>query len=150
MSATVSYCILIVSGALVLGFAGCAPNILSDSNLFLESFVSENLLNVLGVILAITLASAGNLHLTLVQIEERLDKSCFDTMRKGIRIAANYLIGIFLFAVVLTVLKPALAKNAWSQTLFNGAALFLLLWYILILISLTHGVLAIKAEIKEG
>ena len=63
--------------------------------------------------------------------------------------AAGYLIGLFVFAVTLTVAKAALGTTAWAQTLFNGAGLIVLLWNVLLLISLTQGVFAIKAEISE-
>jgi len=106
-------------------------------------------LDVLGVILAITLASAGNLHLALNQIEERHGRRGFSAMRRGIRMAAGYLIGLFVAAVMLTVAKAALGTAAWSQTLFNGTALIILLWNVLLLISLTEGVFAIKAEIAN-
>lgn len=148
MSKAVSYCIIVVAAGLVLSLSACAPNVLSDQNSFLKEFMGQGLLDVLGVILAITLASAGNLHLALNQIEERHSRRGFANMRSGIRMAASYLIGLFVVAVVLTVAKPALGAAAWAQSLFNGAGLIVLLWNVLLLISLTEGVFAIKAEVS--
>lgn len=150
MSKTVSYCILTVSVALVFALSACAPTVLSDRNSFLKEFVGKGLLDVLGVILAITLASAGNLHLALNQIEERHGRHGFARMRGGIHMAAGFLIGLFVFAVILTVAKAALATSDWSQSLFNGLGLVVLLWNVLLLISLTEGVFAIKAEIPSS
>jgi hypothetical protein len=150
MSKAVSYCILVVAVGVVLALAACAPNVLSDENEFLKNFIGQGLLDVLGVILAITLASAGNLHLVLNQIEERHSQQGFGRMRAGIRMAAAFLIGLFVIAIVLTVAKASLATAPWSQSLFNGFGLIVLLWNVLLLISLTEGVFAIKADLPNG
>jgi hypothetical protein len=117
--------------------------------LFLKEFIGHGLLDVLGVILAITLASAGNLHLALNQIEERHGTRGFTRMRGSIRMAAGFLIGLFVLAITINVAKSALASADWAQSLFNGIGLIILLWNVLLLISLTAGVFAIRAEIAS-
>jgi hypothetical protein len=145
---TIAYCVLSLAVAVVLVLAAAAPKVLGDSNLFLKGFVSDGLLDVLGVILAITLASAGQLHLTLNQIEERHDRVIFLKMRAGIKSAASMLIALFVAAVLLVVCKPLVSSNNDAvATLFNGGALFLLLWNVLLLISLTQGIFGIKSEV---
>jgi hypothetical protein len=148
VSRDIGYCILIVGAALVFVMAAAAPDSLSDTNLFLKAFVSGGLLDVLGVILAITLSSAGQLHLTLNEIEEKHNKLIFGRMRPTIRRATTALIVLFVIAVALVSAKPLLAQTAATQTIFNGFALFVLLWNVLLLVSLTQGIFAIKPEIK--
>jgi len=147
VSKPIAYCILIVSAALVVVLAVCAPGLLSDQNEFLKGFVGDGLLDVLGVILAITLASAGQLHLTLNQIEEKHKRHIFARMRGGIKTAATALIILFVVAVTVVAAKPLCAKTLALQSLFNGAGLFVLLWNVLLLVSLTQGIFAIKSEI---
>lgn len=148
MSKSVAYCTLIATIAVILVLTATVPDLLSDSNAFLHGFVAEGLLNVLGVILAITLASAGQMHLTLNQIEEKHNQLAFQRTRSGIKSAAYFLIALFLFAVVLVVAKPLVAHAPWAQSLCNGFALIAVLWNVLILISLTQGIFAIKPEFK--
>lgn len=149
MSKPVSYCILIVSAAIVVVLSAVVPNLLSDQNAFLKGFISDGLLDVLGVILAITLASAGQLHLTLNQIEERHKRHIFGRMRGGIKMAASWLIILFVVAVIIVVAKPLCARTAAIESLFNGFGLFVLLWNVLLLVSLTQGIFAIKSEIPD-
>ncbi|BBK30374.1 hypothetical protein STHU_10080 [Allostella humosa] len=147
MSKTISWCILVIAAALVVVMAASAPMVLSDKNTFLMGFVNHEFLNLLGVILAITIASAAQLHLALNNIEEKHGgKDIFVRTRRGIRSGSYYLIALFLIGIVVVVAKPHLAHNEWSQTVFNGSALFILLWYALILVSVTNGILAVKAD----
>lgn len=148
MSKSVAYCTLIVTFAVIVVLSACAPNILSDENTFLKGFADEGVLDVLGVILAITVASAGQLHLTLNQAEERHGKIIFSRTRGGVKSATYMLIALFLLAVILVVAKPALAGTAaWAQSLFNGVALFIVIWNVLLLLSLTQGIFGIKADL---
>ncbi|WP_323796240.1 hypothetical protein [Nisaea sp.] len=145
MSKNISYCILIVCVGLVLTLASSSPSILSDNNQFLKEFVGQAFLGILGVILAITLASAGQLHLTLNQIEEKYEeKNSFEKTRSGIRQASYWLISLFLFSVGLVVLKSLLAVDEWIQTIFNGFSLIVLIWNVLILITITKAIFHIR------
>src|SRR5690348_3187621 len=148
MTKSIAYCTLIVTMAMVFVLAAYAPAVLSDNNSFLKGFVTSEILNVLGVILAITLASAGQLHLSFNAIEERYQRVGLSRSRAGVHRAAYFLIGLFIAAVIVVVVKPLLAKDEWSQTILNGFALEILLWNVLILISLTQTTFGMKAEIK--
>lgn len=150
MNKTIGYCALIAFCVLVLIVSLNAPELLSDKNSFLVNFVNHELLAVLGVILAITLASAAQLHLTFNQIEESYhQKGGLARTRARVHSAAYWLIGSFATAVVLVVVKPLLAGPAWAQSLFNGAALFILLCNILILISITQQTFLIEPRIDD-
>lgn len=151
MTPNIAYCSLIVMSGIVITLSVSCPTVLGDSNAFLKNFVNHEFLNILGVVLAITVASAAQLHLTFNQIEERFKKRGFSKARSGVQQAAYWLIGLFLVSVVLVVAKPLLACDyEWAQSLFNGAALLILLWYVLVLIALTQGVFAIKSHISEN
>lgn len=150
MTTTISYCILICSTAIVVVFSAFAPSLLSDQNEFLEGFVNHEFLNILGVIVTITLASSANLHLTLNQIEERHQtKNAFLETRGGVRSAAYALIVLFVVALLLVVAKPLLATAEWSETIFNGSALLVIVWNVLILIALMEAVFGLRPDIKD-
>jgi hypothetical protein len=145
MSRSVGYFVLGISLALVAILAIFRPSTLSDHNLFLAGFVTHELLSILGVILAITIASAGQLHLTLNEVE-RLYKSpgAFNKTRRGVHSAAYVLIGLFLAALAVVLIKPLVPSAEWSQSIFNGLAVVILIWNALILISITQTIFAIK------
>lgn len=148
MIKAVSYCSLVVSLGVVLALSASAPWVLSDGNQFLKNFVGTELLNVLGVILAITLASAANLHLTFNQIEERYKHlGGLAKTRANVHRGAYCLIILFVLAVGLVVVKPLITHDDWAQALTNGAALIIILWNVLILISLTRMAFAIQPEV---
>jgi uncharacterized membrane protein len=136
--------------AVVVICAIVVPNLLSDSNTFLHNFVNHELLAVLGVILTITLASTAQIHLEFNKIEERYKKrNALLRARRGVRAAAFFLLFLFLFAVLIVVTKPMLAHAPWSQTLFNGAAIVIIIWDVLILIELTLTIFGIAPLIEE-
>ena len=96
--------------------------------------------------MTITLASAANLHLEFNKIEERHQKRELTNTRRKVKEAANCLIILFLVSVVVVVVKPLLNGNEHVQALFNGAALLIVLWNVLILVELTQLTFAIQPE----
>ena len=138
MKQSTSYCALIAAVAVVIVIAGSAPHLLSDDgNSFLKGFVNHELLSILGVILAITLGSAAQLHLTFNKIEEDYQRlNALSNSRRSVHGSAFWLIGFFIFAILSVLTKPLIAKNAWSQALFNGVGIIILIAYVLILIDL--------------
>jgi hypothetical protein len=150
MNKAVPYCALIVAAGIVLACAICAPGLLNDENKFLHDFINYELLGVMVVILTITLSSIAQLHLEFNRIEERYNRrNSLVKSRQGVRLAAYWLIGLFLAAVLLVTLKPIIAKSDWSTTLFNGFGLLILLWNILILLELTMTIFSISPHIEE-
>jgi hypothetical protein len=150
MTPTIAYCTLIVSAGIIIVLSAYAPLLLSDANRFLREFVNHEFLSVLGVILAITLASTAQLHLTLNQIEERY-KQAGGLSRTKVHVhrAAHCLIWLFVAGVTVVVLKPILAIQAWRQSLFNGMAIFIIVWNVLILMVVTRTVFKIKPKIDD-
>lgn len=113
--------------------------------------MNHEFLNILGVILAITLASTANIHLDFNRIEERYGApGALVKSRGNLKKAAYWLIGLFLAAIVLVVAKPVACNGETSQALFNAAALLILLWHVLVLVSLTQLVFRIEPEFPKG
>ena len=107
MTRNIGYCALIVFSGVIIVLSAYAPLVLSDNNAFLKDFVNHEFIAVLGIILAITLASIAQLHLAMNQIEERYqqDGGLRDT-RSGVHLAAHVLIVLFFVGVLLVVIKP--------------------------------------------
>ena len=122
------------------------PSLVSDKNLFLKDFIGSNLLNVLGVILAITLASSAQLHLELNKAEERHGRAGFKKSRSSIRGANVGLIIMFVLAVSALVIKSAASDSDRAQAAFNAVELFLLFMNVLFLAELTQAAFSIKAH----
>lgn len=121
------------------------PEWLSDKNVFLKGFVNHELLAVLGVIVTITLASAANLHLELNRLENSTGEA-FQEARKATKAYAYLLIFLFTAALVIVVLKPLVASTTSMQSIFNGAAILIVVLNILSLVDLTGAVFAIPAD----
>ena len=69
MSKTTAYILLIAFCAGSVTISVVRPDFLGDDNIFLKNFVNHEFLNILGLILAITLASVANIHLAFNRIE---------------------------------------------------------------------------------
>ncbi len=147
MSKTIYFVLLIVVAALVLACAICAPDVLGDSNSFLKDFIGPEFLGILGVILAITLASSAQLHLEFNKIEERYKTRGLTKTRASVRQDTFALIYLFVIGIAIVVFKPLVATAGWSQTLLNGFALWVLLANVLLLVSLTRTTFAISPHI---
>jgi hypothetical protein len=150
MTKIISYVVLALSITIVIICAIVVPDLLSDSNTFFHAFVNHELLAVLGVILAITLASTAQIHLEFNKIEERYKReNALLRARREVRSSAFFLIFLFLMAVFIVVTKPMLAHTPWSQTLFNGASIIIIVWDVLILIDLTMTIFGITPLIDD-
>jgi hypothetical protein len=112
-------------------------DILSDRNKFLHEFINHEYVNILGVIVAITTASASNIHLELRRLEvEYKFHNGFINTRKQVKMAASALIYLFVGGFIVVLLKPHFAESPKIEALFNSIAIILLSWNILILLSL--------------
>ena len=74
MTRPIAYVLLTVFAAAGLVVVAARPEWASDQNSFLRNFVTHEFLSLLGVILAITLASVANIHLEFNKIEERYQR----------------------------------------------------------------------------
>lgn len=145
MNRTLAYSTLIFIGVGLIVISVTKPQYLSDSNSFLSQFVNHEFQNILGVILAITLASVANIHLAFNRIEEKFNKpNALVKSRANLKKSSYWLIGLFIVGGVLVVVKPIACVSEVSIALFNSGAILVLVWHILILISLTELVFRIE------
>lgn len=150
MNKTIQRCIFVVALGVWAALSFAAPWVLCDGkNGFLKGFVNHELLGVLGVILAITLASAGNIHLTLNTLEEAAGKIFLMATRQAVKSSAYSLIFVFGLAVLLVTIKPHVGDSETATSLVNGFALILLLVNILVLTDLTQLVFRIGPMMKK-
>jgi uncharacterized membrane protein YidH (DUF202 family) len=103
------------------------------------------LLGLLGVIVTITLASAGNLHLELNKLQDRT-KLPFTRTRTAVRLSAYSLIVIFAVAGVLVVVKPMLGTDMRATAACNAVAVVLIVFSLFVLVDLTRTIFAIPAS----
>lgn len=151
MNRTIAYCLLIAGMVIIGALTISAPTILSDQNTFLKGFVSFELLNLLGVVVTITLASAAQLHLSFNRIEERFRTTDgLAKTRRSVRDGAYWLIRLFVMALVLVVVKPMMPDDAWISSALNGFAIWIVFFNVLILVELTQLVFAIEPIIDDA
>lgn len=138
----------ITLGALVIlwSISACAPYLLSDDgNAFLKGFVNQELLSFIGVIVAITLASASNLHLELNKMQD-LTGNSFHRTRRGVKLSAYSLIFILGISAFLVIVKPILGNDMRASAACNSLAIVLILFSLFVLSDLTRTILSIPAS----
>lgn len=143
MNRVISICLLIVSFGTIACIAAAAPRWLDDSNRFLKAFVGHELLSILGIILAITLASASQIHLKFNDIEEKAGKNFLEESRNELATSAYALIASFFVAIILVSVKSLFVDHGFGIAFVNGLALWLLLFNLLILLDITVGIFSI-------
>ena len=146
MTRSVAICSLVVSAALVFAFSILTPETLGDKNTFLKAFMNDQLLNVLGIIVTITLASAGSLHLTFNAMEENRGERFLYRTRAHLRQAAFWLIWLFLAAIGLVVIKPFSSAYPVAASFLNGTGLFILLWNVLLSVEIIQTIFALQPD----
>lgn len=130
----------------LLTISACAPYLLSDAgNKFLAGFVNQELLSLLGVIVTITLASAGNLHLELNKLQDRTNSE-FRRTRLSVKLSAYSLIAIFAIAGALVIIKPMMGVDPRATAACNSVAIVLVAFSLTVLIDLTRTTFAIPAS----
>lgn len=148
MNRCTGYTILFVTMVALIIISIVEPKYLSDKNEFLKNFVNHEFLNILGVILAITLASVANIHLAFNRIEEKYrKKGALVKSRGNLKKATYWLIALFIVGGIVVIIKPVATSSDVSVAIFNSISLVILLWHVLILIVLTELVFCIEPEI---
>lgn len=145
MGRIVSILMFIILTVVLFEIVWWKPAWLSDRNDFLKGFVNQELLAILGVIVTITLASAGNLHLELNRIED-LTGERFAEARRAIRAYTFLLIALFVAAVVIVVVKPLASERETAQAVWNSLALLIVALNVASLLDLTNAILSIPAD----
>ena len=144
MHKTLPWFLLIGLGTVLFSISFCKPVLLSDDNKFLKEFVNHEFLSTLGFILAVTLASAASLHIELNKLEDAT-KVPFPNARRGIGRSAYSLIILFLFSVILVIVKPLLPEDQSAAAISNSIAVLVLYFNISVLFDLTRTVFNIPS-----
>ena len=151
MSAKVVYiCSIVVSFLAMILVVIFAPHWLSDSNGFMKKFMTHEILNIFGVILAITLASAAQIHLEFNRLEERWGSRKLEKARDEIKQGSIFLVIVFGLSVVLLILKSILDSYERLQAGFNGFLLLLLLANMFTLLDMLNTVFVIKSQVNNN
>ena len=137
MNRTIAICLMMCWIALALIVAVVRPELISDKNVFLKSFVNQEFLSFMGVVVTITLASAGNLFIELNKLEDRAETSLFTKTKQSVKNSAFSLIWSLVFALILVTVKPLVGSGDGVLAIVNAAALTTILFSVLILVDLT-------------
>ena len=86
-----------------IGYLDMRTDVVKQLYTFLRDYMGFEVLSVYGVLVAITLANAGQIHLTLAKLEERRNKSYteFEEARKEIKQSCLLLVTAFVIAIIL-------------------------------------------------
>lgn len=140
MSRIVSLIILATTAVIFALAVFFKPEWIGDCNEFLYSFINHEYLNILGVILAITLASLSQLHLSIGRLKSKIGEQGVKEIRSEIKSSAVWLIIGFIVGLVAVVIKPLLGDYTTSAATINAICLWILLFYILVLADITLSV----------
>ena len=149
MNPIVSRVVLIAAIGVFICLVAYRPDWIGDQNEFLNNFVNHEYLNILGVILAITLASLSQLHLTLGKLHKKLGKEGLADIRSEIKSSAIWLILGFIFGLIAVIMKPLIIYGVAGEALINAFYLLTLLFYILILSDITLSVFDIEFGLED-
>lgn len=129
--------ILVALVLVVIIVSATHPSLLSDENAFLHDFISSQILGILGVIVAITAASASSVHLELRRMEhDYRARDAFASTRNEVKRGAFALLYLFGLAFVLVVAKPIIGHNSHTIALLNGLGCVIVVWNIMVLVAL--------------
>jgi uncharacterized membrane protein YidH (DUF202 family) len=121
----------------LLVVSACEPHVLSDNgNTFLKGFVNQELLALLGVIVAITLTTTGNLHFELNKLQDRTGAP-FTKTRQSVRWSAYSLILLFVAGAALVIVKPLLGAGETTTAVCNSIAIVIIVFDAFVLTDLT-------------
>lgn len=140
MNPILSKLTLVVAIGVAICLIAYRPDWLGDENTFLKNFVNHEYLNILGVILAITLASLSQLHLSLGKLKGQVGSDGLDDIRREIKSSAIWLIMGFIFGLIAVIIKPLIVLGVSGAALVNAFCLLILLFYILVLSDITLSV----------
>ena len=140
---SVFYVVVIISCELLIVLVPLyCPQFLIENH-FLEDFINHKLLNILAIIMTVTVASAANIHLAFNRAEEIINNpDYFRNARKETNQSAYWLIGLFLGAVIILIVRSYLIEDMFMVSLLNGVALVILLMNILVLVDVVGTVFA--------
>lgn len=120
------------------------PYLLDDQNRFLAGFIDEDLLSILGFIVAVTLASAASVHFELNRIEDATGKP-FARTRASLRKSVYSLIVLFGAAGLVVVIKPLVPSVPHNLAVANSLAIAIVFFNLSVMLDLTRTVFKIPS-----
>lgn len=150
MNRAIRICALLVVAGVLAAATICKPWVFSDQNEFLRNFVNHEFINFVAVIVTITLAVAGQIHLSLNRLEEQAGRRFLNKTRGSLHQSAIVLIATLPTALALVILKPIISINETWQSSTNSMAVIIILINIMVLWDLTALTFKIGPMINEG
>lgn len=117
---------LIVLAGVTVSVSVWAPYLLAH-NKFLTDFIEDQILNILAVIMTISIASIATIHIWFNELESKHDKKVFGQARREVNQSATIFIGLFVAEVALLIVRSFFDGNDIAISIFNGAAMLILL-----------------------
>ena len=132
----IGYVLLASAAILVTSIVLGSLSHISDDNRIVRALVDEQILNILGVIIAIFLPSAASLHIQFASLEVDLGRD-LSKYRDVLKFNCKSLIVLFVMTVTALIIKGDNPSISWLSSVVNGFALLVLLANVLVLIDLT-------------
>jgi hypothetical protein len=101
---TICLVIIIVLSGVVVSISVCAPDTLAE-NEFLKSFINQEILNILAVIMTISITSIATIHIWFNELEDKHEKKVFRPARREINQNAFFLLWCFVVELILLIVR---------------------------------------------
>lgn len=140
-------CVWLCSAAVLLLLGLFRPEWMGSKNAFLTSLVGTEILHIYGVFVAISLASAAQMHLALNYLEEKKNRIVFDGTRRELRSSCLWLLLIFVAAIISLIVKSLVSSSEIVVSLINCINIWLLILYVTVLWDMTRSIFSIRAQV---
>jgi hypothetical protein len=117
---------LIVLAGVTTCVSVCSPNLITE-NKFLQDFISDQILNILAVIMTISIASVATIHIWFNELEAKHGKKEFRSARREINQSATIFIFLFVGELVLLIARGFFLEDSIAFPLLSGGAMLILL-----------------------
>jgi hypothetical protein len=138
-----SFFLLAIVSVFFVASAVCEPQIVLGNKLLL-SFVHDQMINIVAILVTITTASAAQLHLTLNEIEKGEGKTIFSRTRKEIKDNVLVIVIVFIAEIFFLVLLDWL-EGARGQCVVIGLMIVSLILAILLMYDIVGSIFKIPA-----
>jgi hypothetical protein len=135
--------LLLPIGLFFVAAAVCDPTLILANHL-LMGFVHDQMINIIAILVTITTASAGQLHLSLNEIERAEKRILFVRTRKEIRDNVLWIVGIFIVEIALLLLLDWI-ENQRGDAFIVGAMVTALILAILLMYDIVDSIFKIPA-----
>jgi hypothetical protein len=124
------------------------PWVLDDENSFFKDFISHEMIDFMGIIVTITLASVTNILVELIKLERELKLTIFEGSRNDLRHSAFALIISLAATFILVAIKPLISRGETAQAFVNGFGILIIIFSLLILLDITLAAFQLRPNIS--